>query len=132
MAVMAMHRNYLNRDGDFFEGEEELDQQQEEDGLHFFALFGGLLRRDVNERASILDTLAKCAKTWVNKSDDICAQSLLKDHLPTVLRLSRNSPYKEMRDQLSKLLKELKVYSACIMHNSLATCRDVNCATCSW
>lgn len=106
MAVMAIAMNHFNMDGEYFDDDEEVENEEEDETLYFF---GGLFRRDANERVIFLENLSKCAKTWVTKSDDFCAKGLLKAHLPTVLRLSINSPYKEIREQLSKLLVELKV-----------------------
>lgn len=110
MAVMALApMNHFNMDEDFYEEDDEQEGEEEQDEtLHYF---GGLFRRDANERETFLENFAKAAKSWATKQDDLCSNALVRAHLPTVLRLSINSPYREIRESLSKLLKELEVGS---------------------
>ena len=87
--------------------EEEIDVfEREEETLLFFA---GLLRRDEGERACFMDHLEKSLKLWISRPDDLKAQKLLTVHLPTVLRLSLNAPFADVRSRMEKILSELKV-----------------------
>lgn len=99
-----MSENRVEIDGDDC-FEEEGSGEQEETLLYF----GGLFRREASDRAKFIDNISKCVKTWVAKPDDLAAQSMLKAHLPTALRLSINAPFKDTREKFKELLKEIQV-----------------------
>lgn len=84
--------------------EEEIDEV--DDTLHFF---GGLFRRDENERTTFFENLTKATKCWLSKPDDLSAVNLLKAHLPTAVRLSINSPFRDVRENAATLVEELTV-----------------------
>ena len=87
--------------------EEEIDAlEREEETLLFFS---GLLRRDEGERAGFMDHLDKSLKLWISRPEDLKAQKLLSVHLPTVLRLSLNAPFVDVRTRMEKMLRELEV-----------------------
>lgn len=77
-----------------------------EDTLMFF---GGIFRREESERLKFLENFSKCVKTWIAKPDDMSAQGMLQAHLPTALRLSYTAPFKDIREHLSELLKQVQV-----------------------
>lgn len=99
-----MAENRLEMDGDdcFEEGS---SGELEETLLYF----GGLFRREESDRLKFIVNISKCVKTWIAKPDDLAAQSMLKAHLPTALRLSINAPFKDTREKFKELLKEIQV-----------------------
>ena len=104
-----MALNYVVENDVFEDG---VDFDTEEETLRYF---GGLLCRDDGERAQFVENFGRAVKSWMSKTDDIIAQRLLEVHLPTALRLSLNSPYKDVRTKMKKLLEEVQVrYKFCI------------------
>lgn len=100
--------NHTEVDGDCLSFEEDgYDgiSEQEETLLYF----GGLFSREENVRQKFMDNFSRSVKTWVGKTDDISAQSMLQAHLPTALRLSINAPYKDIRERFTDLLREVQV-----------------------
>lgn len=96
--------NHVELDGaGYFEEEEMCDREETQ------IFFGGLFRREESERLKFLDNFSKCSKAWVAKPDDLCAQSMLRAHLPTALRLSLTAPFTDVREHLNKLLQEIQV-----------------------
>ena len=85
--------------------EDEVDLE-EYDTLLYFA---GLLRRDAGERASWMEQFGKSVKSWVSRPDDKTAQNLLSAHLPTVLRLSINAPFQDIKSKMTEILGEVEV-----------------------
>eukprot|EP00731_Ephydatia_muelleri_P031963 Em0023g470a len=55
-----------------------------------------------------MDHLEKSLKLWISRPDDLKAQKLLSVHLPTVLRLSLNAPFADVRSRMNKILRELE------------------------
>lgn len=104
-----MALNYVVENDVFEDG---VDFDTEEETLRYF---GGLLCRDDGERAQFVENFGRAVKSWMSKTDDIIAQRLLEVHLPTALRLSLNSPYKDVRTKMKKLLEEVQVrYKFCV------------------
>lgn len=103
---MTSDFNQTHTNGDCYESEDEMDMEVEDTTLFFF---GSLFRRDENERACFFENFKKAATIWISKLDDPSAASLLEAHLPTVLRLSVNSPFRDVRKNAAKILQELKV-----------------------
>ena len=85
---------------------EEDEVVEQEPTLLFF---GELFRREETDRCKFIDNVSKCMKTWVGKPNDLSAQSMLQAHLPTVLRLSINAPFNDIRERFRELLREVKV-----------------------
>lgn len=107
--MFEMALNYVVENDVFEDG---VDFDTEEETLRYF---GGLLCRDDGERAQFVENFGRAVKSWMSKTDDIIAQRLLEVHLPTALRLSLNSPYKDVRTKMKKLLEEVQVrYKFCI------------------
>ena len=100
-----MAENHIEMDGEEC-FEEEGGSEQDETLLYF----GGLFRRDEADRLKFINNFSKCVKAWIAKPDDLSAQSMLKAHLPTALRLSINAPFSDIRDKFSDLLREIQVY----------------------
>lgn len=101
-----MAENRVEMDGvECFEEDDDETSEQEETLL----FFGGLFRREEKDRLQFLTNFSKCVKTWVAKPDDLLAQSMLKAHLPTALRLSINAPFRDIRENFKELLEEIKV-----------------------
>ena len=99
-------------ENDVFEDDVDLDRDDET-----LDYFGGRLCNDDRERAQFVENFGRSVKTWASKADDIAAQRLLEVHLPTALRLSLNSPYKDVRTKMKKLLEEVQVrYKFCILN----------------
>lgn len=92
--------------GTGFEEEAEEEFEETDDTLYFFC---GLLRKDENERLSFFENCTKTTKYWVSKPDHPSAVKLLSAHLPTVVRLSVNAPFRDVRENAATLLKELTV-----------------------
>ena len=92
-------------DGDCLNYEEDESNEQEETLLYF----GGLFSREESVRQKFMDNFSRSIKTWVSKAEDISAQSMLQAHLPTALRLSISTPYKDIRERFIELLREVQV-----------------------
>lgn len=104
-----MAENHVEMDLDGGDGyEEEGTISEEEETLMYF---GGLFRRDESDRLKFINNFSKCVKSWIAKPDDISAQSMLKAHLPTVLRLSINAPLSDIREKFCELLRDVQVAS---------------------
>ena len=86
--------------------EQDIDIEGEDTTLYYFA---GLFRSDKIERDTFFKKFKKAVQCWIDKKDDPTAASLLKAHLPTVLRLSMNAPFKDIRENAFQILHELKV-----------------------
>ena len=99
-----MAENHVEMDGDDCFEEDETSQQEET-----LLYFGGLFRREENDRLKFVANFSRCVKAWISKPDDISAQSMLRAHLPTALRLSINAPFKDVREKFSEVLKEAQV-----------------------
>ena len=91
------------------DGEECFEEEESSEEAESLLYFGGLFRRDEADRAKFIGNFSKCVKTWISKPDDLSAQSMLKAHLPTALRLSINAPFADVREKFSELLEEIKV-----------------------
>jgi hypothetical protein len=89
--------------------EDEMEEEEETEGDLTLFYFESLFRRDANERATFLNNFNKSVKKWIARPDDPAAQGLLQAHLPTVLRLSVNSPFEDIRVAMKRLLDELEV-----------------------
>ena len=89
--------------------EDEMEEEEEAEGDLTLFYFESLFRRDANERATFLNNFNKSVKKWIARPDELTAQRLLQAHLPTVLRLSVNSPFEDIRDAMKRLLDELEV-----------------------
>ena len=96
--------NHVELDGAGYYEDEEMC-----DGEESLMFFGGILRREEGERLKFLENFSKCVMTWIAKPDDLSAQGMLHAHMPTALRLSLTSPFKDVRDHLSEVLKEVQV-----------------------
>ena len=103
---MTSDFNHAHTNGDCYESEDEVDIEVEDTTLFYF---GSLFRRDENERACFFENFKKAATNWISKLDDPSAASLLEVHLPTVVRLSVNAPFRDVRRNAAKILLELKV-----------------------
>ena len=103
---MTSDFNQTHTNGDCFQSEDEVDIEEEDKTLFYF---GGLFRRDENERATFFENFKRAASCWISKPHDPSAASLLEAHLPTVLRLSVNAPFRDVRENATKILHELKV-----------------------
>ncbi len=101
-----MAENHIEMDGEECFDEEEASEQEET-----LLYFGGLFRREEVDRLKFINNFSKCVKTWIAKPDDISAQSMLRAHLPTALRLSVNAPLSDIREKFTELLREIQVAS---------------------
>lgn len=104
---MMMTQNHTLED-DVYEDEDEGDLAQEDGTLLYFE---GLVSRDEVARASWIDRFGRSLKTWATRADDPSARKLLQVHLPTALRFTVNSPFKDVRSKLRQALDELKKVS---------------------
>lgn len=103
---MTADINSTRLNGTCFEDGDDQDIEEEDTTLYYF---GGLFRRDEQERATFLENFHKEAVYWSGKRDDPSAAILLRAHLPTVLRLSVNAPFRDVREKATKILQELQV-----------------------
>lgn len=99
---MAENHVELDRE-DSYEEDEAIEQDET------LLYFGGLFRKDERDRLHFITNFSKGVKAWIAKADDISAQSMLRAHLPTALRLSINAPFKDAREKFTELLKEIQV-----------------------
>ena len=99
-----MAENHVEMDGDDCFEEDETSEQEET-----LLYFGGLFRRDKKDRLKFITNFSKCVKAWIAKPGEISAQSMLRAHLPTALRLSINAPFRDIREKFKELLKEIQV-----------------------
>jgi len=107
LATLRMTDPLVINGHSLYETQDELENLEEEDTTLYY--FGGLFRRDEAERALFLDNFKKSVFQWTSKPNDPYALSLLQAHLPTVLRLSINAPFRDIREKSTKILEELKV-----------------------
>lgn len=103
-----MAQNHVEMDGEDSYGEDETGDLDET-----LLYFGGLFRKEEQDRLYFITNFSKSVKAWIAKPDDISAQSMLRAHLPTALRLSINAPFRDAREKFTELLKEIQV---AIMH----------------
>ena len=101
-----MIENHVEIDEEEVFQEDETCEQEET-----LLYFGGLFRREENERLKFVENFTKSVKAWISKPDDLLAQSMLHVHLPTALRLSITAPFKDVRETFYELLKEIQVRS---------------------
>ena len=85
-----------------FEDDDDVDSGEEEDETLLY--FEGLVRRDERERSAWLDRFSKSLRLWASRSE----KKLLSAHLPTALRMAVNSPYRDIRVKMAKILEELE------------------------
>lgn len=102
--AVGMAENHVDMDGEDCYEEDETSEQEET-----LLYFGGLFRREESDRLKFINNFSKCVKSWVSKPDDIAAQSMVRAHLPTALRLSINAPWADIREGFVELLKEVQV-----------------------
>ncbi len=100
------NQSHTNGDDLCFSDDDEQDIEEEDTTLYYFA---GLFRRDETERDTFFKNFKKAILCWMSKKDDPSAANLLKAHLPTVLRLSMNAPFRDIRENAFQILHELKV-----------------------
>ena len=80
-----------------------------------FSLFEILARRDDQDMAPVLDFLERVVKIWRARvksgADEEASEAnkLLREHLLAALTLRWNAPFKEIRQRMTKLLKEAAV-----------------------
>lgn len=99
-----MAENHVEIDGDECFEEDETSEREET-----LLYFGGLLRKEEEDRLQFIANFSRSVKAWIAKPDDISAQSMLRAHLPTALCLSINAPFRDVREKFSELLKEIQV-----------------------
>ncbi len=100
-----MAQNHVLEDDDY---EDEVDLAQEEETLLYFE---GLVSRDEPARASWMANFDRSLKAWATRPEDPSAKKLLETHVPTALRFAVNSPFKDVRIKLGKILHELEEVS---------------------
>ncbi len=98
-----MAHNHVLEDDDY---EEETDLEDET--LRYFE---GLVSRDEVARASWMENFSRSLKAWASRPEETSAKKLLEAHLPTALRFSVNSPFKDVRLKLGQTLQQLEKVS---------------------
>jgi len=98
-------------------GFEETDFDSLDESPSFFY---GLKQRDKDKRAQALEQIRKTVEIWGQHKDDDSAKKLLSVQLPTMLRLSVESPFEDVRTAFTKMVANLKV-SSLFLHEGGAT-----------
>ena len=73
------------------------------------SFFYGLKQRDKDKRAQALEQIRKTVEIWGQHKDEETAKKLLTVQLPTILRLSVESPFEDVRTAFTKMVATLKV-----------------------
>jgi len=87
-------------------GFEETDFDSHDEAPSFFY---GLKQRDKDKRAQALEQIRKTVEIWCQHRDEETANKLLTVQLPTMLRLSVESPFEDVRTAFTKMFATLKV-----------------------
>ncbi|XP_065909041.1 sestrin-1-like [Dysidea avara] len=72
------------------------------------SFFYGLKQRDKDKRAQALEQIRKTVEIWGQHKDEETAKKLLTVQLPTILRLSVESPFEDVRTAFTKMVATLK------------------------